>query len=422
MSIYMPSAKSHSVYIASMTDILPGIWQDNNQLTYLIDTWYNSISRPLYVWDLYALSDSLNGDIVDGYVIADINLPWYKIWLTNINASGSEGDVNRNLPTVFSVSPYNQEVASAHVTSMSLATHPLIIEDALSVNGFLPEIHGALKILYYATVYPAYPLLITTSLPNNQTYGPTFLSEITFRVDGTESPSKVSINASFTGGKSIYCARLPITPPNIYEKSILRGYDGIIPVYITGSDYASYRTVSLYDCVADINTDLNSYDNITDLRDAVFYNTEIESISPDRRLITVRLSVSQNFDFKFVSASNTIPRTDKNGPRYIALRNRTVKGTLTFSSPERDFPELSLATLNLFFGGPFLFPLSNVRWQPPRLVAESDGTYFYEYDFIAHSAIINGDDGVVTAPLVANPTVDTGVISEFILNSTPDIY
>jgi hypothetical protein len=74
---------------------------------------------------------------------------------------------------------------------------------------------------------------------------------------------------------------------------------------------------------------------------------------------------------------------DKIGPKFAALSDRTVSGTITFFSFDKDVVLPNTSGLTMYFGGPFFYSMRYVDWNNPTVSIEPNSGYTHKYTFKA---------------------------------------
>lgn len=357
---------SHLIYLMSLTDKDISIWREADQLSSGLYRNNPDAIREVYTWDLRRLASR-------GLFkrIKKTDSLWYKLWAKSYN--DNVGDkIYKSLPTIFTVSPFNHLSAEGHVFTGDFTIHPLIPNYTYNQNQNA-ETYNAERAIWQCMLFPGMPMLIANSIPGKDSFGPVFFSEMSLTVSGKGGLSPVNISVRFAGGKGIKSPVMDMVIPDT------------VPVGNT-SDYQAYRTASMIDCLSSVE----SFTDLNELKENLAPYYELEKENPVTRLVEMQLKISQEVSFVFTGQKGRF--TDEQGPRFAEIKNRRVTGTFKFFSREDKIimgtSEINADTgaLTMYFGGPFLFPMSNVEWQKPR-VAEIPGEgWYHEYDFIARAA------------------------------------
>lgn len=350
----------------SLTDKDSSIWSDPNQVAMGLYRNNTDAVREVYTWDLRGLG---NRGIFSN--LKNNDPFWYKMWLKSY--SDDEGDaLYKSLPTIFTVSPFNYLDATAHVYSGSFEFSPLIPNSDINGNQNA-ETYDAEYAIWQSMLFPAMPMILSTTLLSRNMFGPVFFKRVAFAVSGEGGLSPVNIDVEFSGGKAIKAPMMDIAPP------ITIDYNGT-------TDYQAYRTASMIDCLSaqDVFTDLQS------LKDYLEPFYELEKISPTNRIIEMKLSMTQDVDFIFTG--NKGSNSDSDGPRFVEIKNRKVSGSISYFSKNHAILVGTSSTnpdtgsLTMYFGGPFLFPMSNIEWQKPIVKQIPGQGWYHLYNFIARAA------------------------------------
>ena len=206
-------ASSQNLFVISLTDVSIGIWGDTDQLTMDLAAGRNRIT--VLVWDTYALAERMGIPSSGGWYDLD---PYDPAWhvLSAASFRQETGKAVSALPTAFAVSPFSRFVASENVVSGSAETAVLLSLSRISADADsedsapVTEAVAAERVLWQATVLPAMPLVFANTFIGTVSYGPVFLSRISFTVSGSRRLSPVTVSAAWSGGKSL---RIPALDP-----------------------------------------------------------------------------------------------------------------------------------------------------------------------------------------------------------------
>jgi len=365
VSTHTPAA-AHLFYIMSLTDKDISIWSDQTQVNSGLYRGNTEATREVYTWDLRSLA--ARGVFKR---LKKTDSLWYKLWLREYNADAGSG-VYKPLPTIFTVSPFNHLDASGHVYSGSFSFSPLVADTDIN-GGLTAETYDAERAVWQGMLFPAMPMLLASTIDKTDCFGPVFFRKISFTVSGEGGLSPVSVTAEFAGGKTLKSPVMDVAPPETVT-------------YLGTTDYQAYRPASMVDCLAAEDV----FDNLQDLKDnlAPFY--ELEKESPTTRILEIKLTMTQDVEFVFTGHKGS--SNDSKGPRFAEIKNRKVTGSFMFFSRE---DSILLGTsdknpdsgqLTLYFGGPYLFPMSNVEWQKPVLRVVPGQGFYHVYNFTARAA------------------------------------
>lgn len=359
-------ASSNLVYIMSLTDKDIGIWRDPNQVSMGLYRDDPDVTREVYTWDLRSLAK--RGVFKR---LKKTDQFWYKLWLRSHNAD-SGSNVYKSLPTIFTVSPFNHLDATGHVYSGSFSFYPLIANSDIVENNNA-ETYEAERAVWQGVLFPAMPFLLAGTINKTDFFGPVFFKKVTFSVSGAGGLSPVDVSVEFGGGKALKSPTMDRVDPEVVS-------------YSNVTDFQPYRTASMTDCLSSIGV----FKDLQELKDNLAPYYELEKESPTVRILEMKLSMSQDVEFVFTGHKGA--STDEDGPRFAEIKNRKVTGSFKFFSREDSIIMGNSSTnpnsgqLTMYFGGPYLFPMSNVEWQKP-IIEQIPGEGFYHiYNFIARAA------------------------------------
>ena len=107
-------------------------------------------------------------------------------------------------------------------------------------------------------------------------------------------------------------------------------------------------------------------------------------------MLEMKISMTQDVDFVFTGHKGS--SNDSKGPRFAEIKNRKISGSFMFYSREDKILMGNSETnpdsgqLTMYFGGPYLFPMSNVEWQRPEVRQIPGQGFYHTYNFIARAA------------------------------------
>lgn len=402
----------------SLTDNMKGIWTNLSQVGQVAVRKGPRVDQ--YVWDLHNLTD--NSTLQNGFIVMSNTDPfWQQVWVDKFADDAGSRFITQ-LPTYFTVAPFNHKIADKQIYKVDINYSPLIssldtIEDGIITSE--SETNIGEHILYGSIIYPAYPLLFTSSIPKQNHYGPVFVQQASFSVSGDNTITPVSIRLSAVGGKAFQCPAKPVSDPSLQTITLTdlpvgdefdpdspnpnanldpnnpNNNDQSSPQ--TVQDFIQYRVATLQDCLFDTNV----YDDFPTFYNTVLINNVIEAITPVNRIVAMELHVKQNVVFTAtgLDAVGAI-RTQEQGPRWAAIKDRTVEGSITYFSHDSDFTLPKSGGVTMYFGGCYYFPMPNVDWQKPTMQAEAvQGGYIHVFNFIARACIGAITNGFSTAGL-----------------------
>lgn len=368
------SSRLEQIFIMSLTDVNRQIWNSPDQLT--VQSKNRGPLLDQYVWNLHSLGSLITREKEAGFSAIKYrntfyNPYWYPLPVENYSESSGVKYLSP-IETFNPVTAFSKETNSNLKTNNSLTIVPVVDE-----NGNNGLFTNGLTVIRDCFIYPAYPVVFSSSVPENIHYGPLFAESLSIKATASKS-GVVSLDARFIGGRSIKTEYRPLQ--SIAEQT--------------------FRRTSFYDAAFDFNLSIDESDWQTTKQKFFNRNNKID-MDDLVKIISISLNVNQNFDF--VVTSNYLNKNNEQGPKYIHLKSRTVEGSITFISRRSNFirPLVfrqganDVSSLILFFGEPFYFPMQNVVWQKPSISASAseDGLFVHEYSFIAQAvdnAVANG--------------------------------
>ena len=405
---------AQQVSLISLTDFNRSIWRSPSQLSAGVTL--RGPRRPICLWDLHALADSIGTKTASNYLGVPLDSEfWNVLWPSSFNDNAGSG-ILKSLPTVFTVNPFTYYDANANHYTASLSFSPLIgrpdpipqPNEEPEIDTGYNEVSEAERVVYELCTIPAYPILVGTTLPSHQTYGPLFLESASFSVSGDDRPGSVDVSINLTGGKSFRLESRDILdfeivqmnppPPDDDPDNNDENGNGIPddqeqngePIW----EYRQYRKAMMTDCLVSFETATS----VDKLRDVVSGEVLEEEEKPARRLVSLSLDISQQVTLR--APTPKPPRTDDHGPRYAQVEHFEATGTLRFYSREKQFSIRSSA-LTLYFGGTFLFSMPAVDFAWPTLNVQTAKGYLHEVKFMARApkqtvtrAFIPGAEGL----------------------------
>lgn len=417
-------AARNSFFVLSLTDYNPGIWFDPQQLRLSIGGRGRQARnfRDVYVWDMYRLAESVGEDALDGLghytVPADLE-QWSPIWIKSFNDDAGSR-LHLAVQTPFAVDfletpRFNEESYAGGFSFSPLVGAPVLDDEGnptltayeriLSLETFQAE-----NILHKAMAIPAYPLLLSSSLPAHAHYGPLLMSTASISVSGSRALKSVDVTVQFQGSKSMKMPvmerREPLVvdvpiPASDLENTLAESQaDTPSDSQASTKEYLPYRFSNLLDC--------RCYTGVYTLEEITREDAKLDDLlrleAETKRVIEMEIKIVQSVKWEYTQP--TVERGQQNGARWGAVASRTVTGSLQFYSltEEITFPEADAMTL--YFGGVWIFPMANIRWQRPVVEATPGVGYTHTYNFMA----------LATPDTVSKPYVAKGYpVSEFYL-------
>ena len=357
--ILLRSASFEQIFIMSLTDNNPNIWRESGQLRV-----QSKIRGPIldqYVWNLYELANSTSTKALDNFrIIPPTDENWHVVF-----AERFKDDVGSRY--VGTVDTFNPVATFANpISSNLISTSTLEFSPIITSNSSVTTTNASSRVLYNCCVYPAYPVVFTSTISSNTHYGPVFASNISISVNERQP---VKMNFDFTGGKSLKPEKKDAVP-------------------LTADNY--YRTLSFYDfayAYQVFNTEADFLD---------FYkNSTAKSRSTAERIIDVKLVIKSLYNFTITARNlnDTSFNTIEQGPKFIQLNERSVSGSITYISDSPDFVVPNSKALTFHFGDIFYFPMEKVYWQKHIVDVTAAKNYTHTFEFIALAvdlAVSNG--------------------------------
>jgi hypothetical protein len=277
-------------------------------------------------------------------------------------------------------------------TIPSIKFSPLISEDGANQQS------SAENVIYKAAVIPMFPLMFVTSVSNHFTYGPVFMESFSIDLNGFNSLKEVEISCRFAGGKSfISPADIPILEPNRAVPKVIKNGD-LQPEEIL--DYRNYRVASLQDCLVS-TTIFDAPSSFKALKTLLFNKAKVEAPTAktkdqknivistktvSSKVIAMSLTINQGVELRFTTpVAEGIYLGDLVGPKYAALKTRTVTGSISIYRAKTSnfldvYPE---SPLTMYFGNNFLFHFRNVDWGNPSFSLSPEGGEIHTWSFSA---------------------------------------
>jgi hypothetical protein len=250
--------------------------------------------------------------------------------------------------------------------------------------------------IYKATIVPIFPLFFASSNSAHLSYGPVFMESFNITVEGKSGLSDVDIKCSFLGGKTLISPEtIPIIKPDIEDDPRTIEFNGFESYEI--QDYKNYRTANLSDCLISffepekrIHSELKKelFDNlkITQSKDTKKTNYVFTSKSNTNKIVGMSININQSI---LLTHTNPIldngDYTDVIGPKFAALQNRTVTGSVTIFNAKLDdyLDRYPSSSLTMYFGGNFLFHMRDVDWSNPIVSMTTTGSRYHTWNFNA---------------------------------------
>lgn len=357
--ILLRSASFEQIFIMSLTENNPNIWRESSQLRV-----QSKIRGPIldqYVWNLYELANSTSTKTLNNFrIVPQTDENWHVVFTDSFKDNVGSGYVG-------TVDTFNPVATFSHPISSSLVANPrLEFSPIITSNAKVTTTNASSRVLYNCCIYPAYPVVFTSTIASNTHYGPVFANNIVISVNERQ-PVKMIFD--FIGGKSLQAEQKNNVP-------------------LTADNY--YRTLSFYDFAYAYQV----FDTEADFLD--FYkNSTAKNRSTAERIIDVKLEIKSLYNFT-TTARNlnaTTFNTIEQGPKFIQLNKRTVSGSITYISDSPDFVVPNSKALTFHFGDIFYFPMEKVYWQKHIVDVTAAKNYTHTFVFIALAvdlAVSNG--------------------------------
>lgn len=393
--------KGHNIFVVALNDLNQEIYRDLfNSLGSGFAFNLNKYRIPGFVWDMYSMVKKLptsqrvteldNSFAISRHTIDyDENL-YKRIWTT-----GFDDDPGGNL-----FKPLNSYYPMALDNLLSFEEQRykisnFVFSPLVSDNGE-NEHEPAENTIYKASIVPLFPLFFASSNTGHLSYGPVFMESFSINAEGRNNLSDVEIKCSFLGGKTLISPEvMPIVKPDIENDPRTIQFDGFVPYEL--QDYKNYRTANLSDCLisffepekrkhAEMKQELFDNLNISQSKDTSKTNYVFTSKSNTNKIVSMSINISQQ-----ISLTHTNPilddgtYTDVIGPKFAALQNRTVTGSITIFDAKLDdyLDRYPTSSLTMYFGGNFLFHMRDVDWSNPMVSMTTTGGRFHTWNFTA---------------------------------------
>ena len=417
--------------MVSLTDSFPEVWNDLNLLRISMTRSAQLMPYQIYLWDTQLLAKKV-GEIESSgnsnrtifnhtyYTLDKSFNDWSSIWIDNINDdSGSR--IYEKMDTGFTVSLFNRYSPINFTYTGSLSFSPMVayntVGDYLGIatgddntvgsgssssntTYLTSETYQGEYLFWTAMVLPGIPLLLSSTVPNNQQFGPIFINEATISVSGLNKVSPVQIRVSFSGTRSFRAPVMDFLDPMVVDVNDYVPNPNIVQgatLTDTGDDFFAksfeseinnstdspkYRTAALMDCA--ISTDLLTSIDDVQTNQATLIRSHLQQLSQNIRLIGMKLNIKQ--DVKYTAPGPITSLTEQNGPRFVSISGRVVTGSITYLSNQQNIDGYDRSSsLTMYFGGPYIFPMENVEWQRPMQGVRAGEHYVHEIGFIARA-------------------------------------
>ena len=407
MNFLQPASSFQQFFLLPLSDVDLSIWTNPNQLT--MNAQYRSDQMiHVYFWDLHALAQQVGETETSGnsgritsdvgyYTIPSDDPNWSQIWLADYQDDTGSGSIDR-VPTVFTVAIANRYVPLQFTCKGSFSLAPLIPYNENTTTPGVSETVDGETAVWNSVLFPGYPFMIGSTIPNQLHYGPVFIESAKFEISGEGNLNAVSVHISFTGGRVMRAPTFTALPLEL--KLLPSGIDSLNPqiVAMVGQDNADawlaplsapqpYRVATIMDCMAL----QGSYTTVADLNTAGDVFRLFESDDPQERIVGISLEMHQKIDFRAPSPAS--PFTIEQGPRFASITERVVTGKITYQARTDLMDPPTTDSLTLYFGTVFLFPMDNIEWLPRETSAKAGSFHLHTFTFKARAA-----DNAITIP------------------------
>ena len=393
--------KGHNIFVVALNDLNQEIYKDlYNSLGSGFTFNINKYRIPGFVWDMYALARKIPSSIreveLDNFNIARHTIDYDENLYKRIWVSGFEDDPGSSL-----FQPINSYYPMALDNTLSFDKQQYKISNfsfspLVSDNGE-NEQEPAENTIYKAAIVPLFPLFFASSNSAHLSYGPVFMDSFSINVEGRNSLSDVDIRCSFLGGKTLISPEnVPIVKPDIESDERTIEFNVFEPYQI--QDYKNYRTANMSDCLisffepekrmhSELKEELfNNLNKITQSKDTAKTNYVFTSKTNTNKIVAMNINISQQ-----IALTHTNPilddgtYTDVIGPKFAALQNRVVTGSVTIFNAKLDdyLDQYPTSSLTMYFGGNFLFHMRDVDWSNPSVSMTTTGSRYHTWNFSA---------------------------------------
>ena len=371
MTVIVPSSGYLQVFIMSLTDKDQTIWNAPDQMK--VQSQKRGPLLDSYVWNLHSIGDKLGSYPLypnsnsKRMSITDPN--WKLIFVDNYNDDQGSSFI-ATTDTFNSLAAFTHPVAKSLVTRPSISFSPLINQANTT-----SDVANGHEVIYKCFVFPSYPVLISTTIAENEHYGPVFANSLS--ISANDRSKAVTVSANLQGGRSLFLPPMKIKNLNLTRiNSVDRTLDAV-----------PYRTATIFDCAVefDIFPSFDDFMNYT--KNAKVYKNKNDF----ERIVDINLSVAQTFSLNVTANSDS--RRIQQGPRFWNMTDRKVTGSITWLSNQYNFYIPTSSSLTMYFGTGFYFPMENVDWQKPKITAVPGQGYLHQFNFIARAvndAVANG--------------------------------
>lgn len=371
MAVIVPSSGYLQVFIMSLTDKDQGIWNAQDQMK--VQSQKRGPFLDSYVWNLQSIGDKLGSYPLypnsNSKRMSKTDPNWKLIFVDNYNDDQGSSFITTT-DTFNSLAAFTHPVAKGLTTRPSITFSPLINQDNTT-----SDVADGDEIIYKCFVFPSYPVLISTTIAENEHYGPVFANSL--NISANDRSKSVNVSANFQGGRALF-----LPPMNLKNLNLTR-----INSVDRTLDAVPYRTATIFDCAVEFDI-FNSFD---DFMNYTKNSKAFKNKNDYERIVDISLSVSQTFSINVTANSDS--RRIQQGPRFWNMTDRKVSGSITWLSNQYNFYIPTSSSLTMYFGSSFYFPMENVDWQKPKITAVPGQGYLHQFNFVARAvngAVANG--------------------------------
>ncbi len=372
MSIIVPSSSNLQVFIMSLTDKSPDIWNAPDQLK--VQSKRRGPLLDSYVWNLHSLGDKFGNFPLypnSNSKRMSVNDPYWKLIFCDSYRDDQGSSFIVGTDSFNNLSSFSRPVGANLTTKPTISFSPLVHQDYTR-----SDVSEAHDIIYKCFLFPSYPVLISTTIKENEHYGPVFATNLNISVD--DRGKTVNVTSNFLGGRSLF---LPPMKLKNLQSTTINNVSNNIPSAVP------YRTANIFDCAVEFDL----FESIADFLSYTTRKKAFNNRNDFERIVSMNLTVTQNY--KTIVTSNSDQRKIQQGPRFWNLTDRKVTGSITWLSNQYNFYIPTSSSLTLYFGSGFYFPMQNVDWQKPIITAAAGQGYLHQFNFIARAvdgAVANG--------------------------------
>ncbi len=371
MSIILPSSGYLQVFIMSLTDKSPTIWNAPDQMK--VQAQKRGPLLDSYVWNLHTIGEKLGSFPLypnsNSKRMSPNDNHWKLIFADKYSDDQGSSFITAT-DTFNSLASFTHPVAKSLTTKPNITFSPLIKQDNTT-----SDVADGNEVIYKCFLFPSYPVIISTTISENEHYGPVFANSLS--ISANDRSKAVNVDATFQGGRSLYLPPMKLKSLNTTRINSVDNSLNANP----------YRTATIFDCAVefDLFQDFQSFMDFTTNKKNYTNRNDFE------RIVDINLTVNQTFSVNVTA--NSDGRRIQQGPRFWNMTDRKVSGSITWLSNQYNFYIPTSSSLTMYFGAGFYFPMENVDWQKPRISAVPGQGYLHQFNFVARAvsgAVANG--------------------------------